>query len=368
MIIGIPKEIKDKEFRVGMVPSGVRELTLAGHRVIVQRGAGEGSGITDAEYDKAGAALAGSARVVYAKAELIVKVKEPLPREYPMLREGQIIFTFLHLAADRGLTEALLKRGIIGIAYETIQRKDGSLPLLMPMSQVAGRLSIQMGATYLQENNGGRGILLGGVPGVKPARVVIIGAGTVGLNAAKIAHGMGAEVTLLDLSVDRLDYAEDIFHGTIRTLVSNRQVLEESLAGADLVVGAVLVAGARAPKLAGRKAISRMKKGSVIVDVSIDQGGCFETSRPTSFTDPVYVVDGVIHYCVTNMPGAVPTTSTFALTNVTLPYAMKIANMGLEEALRSDPALMLGLNLWKGTLTSKPVAESFDMKCRDPEF
>ncbi|MHB8173643.1 MAG: alanine dehydrogenase, partial [Nitrospirota bacterium] len=229
-------------------------------------------------------------------------------------------------------------------------------------------LSIQFGATYLQENNGGRGVLLGGVPGVKPARVLIIGAGTVGLNAAKIAHGMGAEVTLLDLSVDRLDYADDIFHGTIRTLVSNRHVLEESLTEADLVVGAVLVAGARAPKLAGRKTISRMKRGSVIVDVSIDQGGCFETSRPTSFTDPVYAVDGVIHFCVTNMPGAVPRTSTFALTNVTLPYALKIANMGVEAALKSDSALMRGLNLWQGMLTSKPVAEAFDMKLREAEF
>ncbi len=352
----------------GMVPSGVREMTLLGHRVIVQRGAGEGSGIADSEYEKAGAALAGSAKAVYAKAELIVKVKEPLPREYPMLREDQIIFTFLHLAADRGLTEALMKRGIIGIAYETIQREDGSLPLLMPMSQVAGRLSIQFGATYLQENNGGRGVLLGGVPGVKPARVLVIGAGTVGLNAAKIAHGMGADVTLLDLSVDRLDYADDIFHGTIRTLVSNRHVLEESLTEADLVVGAVLVAGARAPKLAGRKTISRMKRGSVIVDVSIDQGGCFETSRPTSFTDPVYAIDGVIHFCVTNMPGAVPRTSTFALTNVTLPYALKIANMGVEAALKSDSALMRGLNLWQGMLTSKPVAEAFDMKLREAEF
>lgn len=368
MIIGVPKEIKDKEFRVGMVPAGVRELAHAGHEVLVQKGAGEGSGISDREYEKAGAKAVSSASDLYASAEMVVKVKEPLPKEYPLLREGQILFTYLHLAADKALTEALLARRITGVAYETIQRKDGSLPLLMPMSQVAGRLSIQVGASYLQENNGGRGVLLGGVPGVMPARVVIIGAGTAGLNAAKIAHGMGAEVSVLDLNVDRLEYIEDIFHGTVRTIASNRLVIEEEMRDADLVIGAVLVPGAKAPKLAGRKAVSKMKKGSVIVDISIDQGGCFETSKPTSHTDPVYTVDGVIHYCVTNMPGSVPRTSTFALTNVTMPYALKIANLGLKAAMQSDEALRKGLNLHLGKLTSKPVAEALKLKYKEPDF
>jgi len=365
MVVGVPKEIKDKEFRVGMVPAGVRELVQLGHRVLVEKGAGLGSGITDIEYKNAGAVIS-ARKVLFSGSDMIVKVKEPLPEEYALLREGQVLFTFLHLAAEKRLTEALLKHKVTGIAYETIQRNDGSLPLLMPMSQVAGRLSIQVGASYLQENNGGRGILLGGVPGVLPARVVIIGAGTAGLNAAKIAHGMGAEVTVLDTNVDRLDYIEDIFHGTIRTLASNRGVVEESMEEADLVIGAVLVPGAKAPKLAGRKVLSKMRKGSVIVDISIDQGGCFETSRPTSHTDPVYVVDGVIHYCVTNMPGAVPRTSTFALTNVTLPYAQRIANMGVEGAMKADVALMKGLNTYKGRLTNKPVAQALKLKYEEP--
>ncbi|HEY3347027.1 MAG TPA: alanine dehydrogenase [Nitrospirota bacterium] len=368
MITGVPKEIKDKEYRVGMVPSGVREFVNAGHQVLVQAGAGTGSGITDDEYSKSGAEIVASAEEIYSRAGMVVKVKEPLPQEYGLLREGQILFTYLHLAAEEELTRALLDRAVTGIAYETIERPDGSLPLLMPMSQVAGRLSVQVGATYLQENNGGRGILLGGVPGVEPARVVILGGGTAGVNAAKIAHGMGAEVTLLDLNVDRLDRIEDIFHGTIRTLASNRQVIEEAVKDADLLIGAVLVAGAKAPKLLSRKAVSRMKKGSVIVDISIDQGGCFETSRPTSHTDPVYTVDGVVHYCVTNMPGAVPRTSTFALTNVTLPYALRIADMGPEDAMLADPALMRGLNTYKGRLTSRPVAEALRMKFQESGF
>lgn len=365
MIVGVPREIKDKEFRVGMTPAGAAELVHAGHAVLVEKGAGLGSGIPDRDYVRAGAKMAPSKESLFRRAGLIVKVKEPRPEEYGLLREGQVIFTYLHLAADRGLTKELLKRRVVAIAYETIQRDDGTLPLLMPMSQVAGRLSVQVGAYYLQENNGGRGVLLSGVPGVEPARVAIIGAGTVGANAAKIAHGMGAEVTLLDLNVDRLDYIEDIFHGSIRTLVSNRRVVEEAVMEADLVIGAVLVPGAKAPKLIGRELVSRMKKGSVVVDVAIDQGGCFETSRPTSHSDPVFEVDGVIHYCVTNMPGAVPRTSTFGLTNVTLPYVMKIAGMGAEEALRADPAFMKGLNCYRGSLTNRAVADAFRLKFED---
>jgi len=362
MIIGVPKEIKDKEYRVGLTPSGASELIRAGHTVYVETGAGIGSGITDAEYKTVGAKVVPSAKALYAKSEMVVKVKEPLPPEFLLLREGQVLFTFLHLAAEKRLTKVLLERKVTGIAYETIQRADGSLPLLMPMSQVAGRLAVQVGASYLQENNGGRGVLLAGVPGVEPARVVVIGAGTVGANAAKLAYGMGAEVTLLDLSVDRLDYIEDILHGRIRTLVSNRHVVEEVVMEADLVIGAVLVPGAKAPKLISRELVSKMKKGSVMVDVAIDQGGCFETSRPTSHTDPVYTVDGVLHYCVTNMPGAVPRTSTFALTNVTLPYVSRMAENGAESAMKADPALMKGLNTYKGRLTNKAVAEALKMK------
>jgi len=368
MIIGVPKEIKDKEFRVGIVPAGVRELAHAGHEVIIERGAGVGSGIDDSEYERAGAAIVGTDAGVWDRAGMVVKVKEPLSSEFGFMREGLIIYTFLHLAAEKKLTREMLNRNVTGIAYETVQRPDGSLPLLAPMSQVAGRLSIQVGAAYLQENNGGRGVLLGGVPGVMPARVVIIGGGTAGLNAAKVAHGMGAEVTVLDVSVDRLGYIEDIFHGAVRTLMSSRLAIEEEMRDADLVIGAVLVPGAKAPKLAGRRAVSRMKKGSVIVDIAIDQGGCFETSRPTSHTDPVYVVDGVTHYCVTNMPGSVPRTSTFALTNVTLPYALKIAELGVVEAMRLDDALLKGLNTYDGRLTNRPVAEGLKIKYAPPGF
>jgi len=368
MIIGVPKEIKDKEFRVGMVPAGVSELTRHGHQVLVERGAGTGSGISDREYEAAGARLSPSKKALYKAADMVVKVKEPLPPEYSFMRAGQVVFTFLHLAAEREFTRVLLDGGVTSVAYETIQRPDGSLPLLMPMSQVAGRLSIQVGAYFLQENNGGRGVLLPGVPGVEPARVVIIGAGSVGANAAKVAHGMGADVVLLDLNVDRLDYIEDIFHGTIKTLVSNSHVVEEAVKGADLVIGAVLVPGAKAPKLITRKLVSKMKKGSVLVDVAIDQGGCSETSRPTSHTDPIFIVDGVIHYCVTNMPGAVPRTSTFALTNVTLPYVVRMADMGVKKAMKSDPALLKGLNTYNGLLTNKAVAQAFKMKYSDAGF
>ncbi len=362
MVIGVPKEIKDQEFRVGMVPAGVKELTHHGHEVLIQKGAGEGSGITDAEYRAAGAKIAGSASGVYGKADMIVKVKEPLPSEYPMLRQGQTLFTFLHLAAEKELTHALMERGVTGIGYETIQRDDGTLPLLMPMSQVAGRLAVQVGANFLQENNGGRGVLISGVPGVEAARVVIIGAGNVGTNAAKVAHGMGADTTVIDLSAERLNQIDDMFLGRIRTLVSTKHVVEEFVSGADLLIGAVLVAGARAPKIVSRRLVQSMKKGSVIADVAIDQGGCVETSRPTSHSEPVFTYAGVVHYCVTNMPGAVPRTSTFALTNVTLPYALKMAQMGVEKALKSDAALMKGLNAYKGRLTNREVAKALHIK------
>ncbi|HEX9861143.1 MAG TPA: alanine dehydrogenase [Nitrospirota bacterium] len=368
MVIGVPKEIKDQEFRVGMVPAGVMELTHLGHQVYVEKGAGLGSGITDTEFLDAGAKIAPSAKVVYGKADMVIKVKEPLHAEFPLLRDGQVLFTFLHLAAEKALTIELLARNVTSIGYETIQREDGSLPLLMPMSQVAGRLAVQVGANFLQENKGGRGVLLSGVPGVEAAKVVIIGAGTVGANAAKIAHGMGADTTVIDISVDRLDRMDDLFQGKIRTLVSSRHIVEEYVGGADLLIGAVLVPGAMAPKLVGRGLVSRMKKGAVIVDVAIDQGGCVETSRPTSHSDPVYMVDGVVHYCVTNMPGAVPRTSTFALTNVTLPYAVRIAQVGPVDAMKSDPALMKGLNTYRGRLTNHAVARALRIKYEEAGF
>jgi len=367
MIIGVPKEIKDNEYRVGMVPAGVRELTEHGHKVYVQKGAGGPSGIEDHEYEKAGAKLT-TDKDVFRKAELIVKVKEPLEPEFELLREGQALFTFLHLAAAPGVTKVLLERGVTGIAYETIQRADGSLPLLTPMSQVAGRLSIQAGANYLQENNGGRGVLMSGVPGVEAARVVVLGAGHVGSNAAKVAQGMGADTTVIDINPDRLEYIEDIFQGRIRTLVSSRHVIEEYVAGADLLVGAVLVPGGRAPKLITRKLVRSMKPGSVIVDVAIDQGGCVETSRPTSHSDPVFKYHGVIHYCVTNMPGAVPRTSTFALTNVTLPYVLEMAENGVTDAIKADPVLAGGLNTYKGKLTNRAVARALRMKYEEPRI
>jgi alanine dehydrogenase len=368
MVIGVPKEIKDQEFRVGMVPAGVMELVHHGHEVLVQKGAGLGSGISDREYKDAGAKIVPNASGVYTKADMIVKVKEPLGSEYRMLRFGQTLFTFLHLAAEKELTSALLERGVIGVGYETIEREDGSLPLLMPMSQVAGRLAVQVGANFLQENYGGRGVLLSGVPGVEAAKVVIIGAGNVGSNAARVAHGMGADTTIIDLSADRLNQIDDMFHGRIRTLVSTKHAVEEHVSGADLLIGAVLVPGAKAPKIVSKKLVQKMKNGSVIVDVAIDQGGCVETSRPTSHSEPVFTYDGVVHYCVTNMPGAVPRTSTFALTNVTLPYALKMAEMGVEMAMKSDHALHMGLNTYKGRLTNRAVARALHIKYEEPGF
>ena len=362
MIIGVPREIKNNEYRVSLVPAGVKALVDSGHKVIVETSAGEGSGISDKEYLKAGAVIRRSATNIYAEAEMIIKVKEPLPQEYDLLGEGQILYTFLHLAPALELTKALLRQKVIGIAYETVQLEDGSLPLLTPMSEIAGRLSIQVGAYYLQKENGGSGVLLGGVPGVSAGNVTIIGGGTVGTNAAKIALGMGANVTILDINLDRLRYLDDILDGRAITLASNIDNIEVSVVDADLVIGAILIPGARAPHLVTRDMIAKMRKGSVIVDVAIDQGGCIETSVLTTFEKPTFTVDGVIHCCVANMPAAVSRTSTFALTNVTLPYVLKLADLGYEKALRTDDSLRKGLNVFKGKLVYEPVAESLGLQ------
>lgn len=362
MIVGVPKEIKNNEYRVAMEPSGVRALVESGHKVIIQKSTGEGSGISDGEYVTAGAIIRSTAEEIFKEAEMIVKVKEPLPQEYQLLREGQLLFTFLHLAAAAELTKALLEQKVVGIANETVQLDNGSLPLLTPMSEIAGKLSIQVGARYLEKENGGRGVLIGGVPGVKPANVTIIGGGTVGTNAAKVALGMGANVTILDVSPDRLRYLSDILEGRLTLLVSNTENVENAVIEADVVVGSVLVPGARAKKLVTRQMISKMKKGSVMVDVAIDQGGCFETSIPTSFANPVFLVEGVIQYCVANMPGCVSRTASFALTSVTFPYVLKLANLGFEKALRQDIPLRRGLNVYKGKLTHKAVAEALGIE------
>ncbi len=358
MRLGIPKEIKNNEYRVAMVPSGVRALTNNGHRVLMQKSAGAGAGIADAEYTNAGAEMVQPAEEVFKEAEMIVKVKEPLPQEYDLLEPGQLLFTYLHLAPAPQLTQALLEQRVVGVAYETVQLENGSLPLLTPMSEIAGKLSVQVGARYLEKENGGSGVLLGGVPGVMPGNVTIIGGGTVGLNAAKVALGMGAHVTLLDVSLDKLRYLDDVLGGRINLLASNSDNIEHSVKKADVVIGAVLVAGAKAKKLVSREMISRMRRGSVMVDVAIDQGGCFETSVATSFDKPVFLIDGVTQYCVANMPGCVARTSTFALTNATLPYALKLANLGYDRALREDIPLRKGLNVYKGKLTNRPVAEA----------
>ena len=358
MVIGAPKEIKDHETRVGLVPAGVKTLCQAGHEVLVQATAGEGSSIPDEEYRNAGAVVVDSAADVWNQADIVVKVKEPQSSEFDYLRPGLTLFTYLHLAPLPELTQRLLDSRTTAIAYETVQREDGALPLLEPMSEVAGRLAPQEGAEYLESAHGGRGILLGGVPGVPPAEVVIIGAGTVGSSAAKVAIGTGARVTILDLNIERLRRLDDLYSGKITTLVSNAAVLEEACLKADLLIGAVLVAGKSAPKIVTREIIEKMRKGSVFVDVAIDQGGCAETSRPTTHSDPVYRVDGVIHYCVTNMPALAPRTATFALTNATLPYLMKLANQGIEEALHGDSALMRGLNTYVGSIAHPAVAES----------
>ncbi len=356
MIIGAPREIKNHEYRVGLVPSGVRILVQAGHAVYVQAGAGQGAGIEDEEFIGAGAVILKTAPEIFAKAEMIIKVKEPLPEEVPLLREGQILFTYLHLAPAPDLTRALLERKVIGVAYETIQLDDGSLPLLTPMSVVAGRMAVQVGAHYLEKEFGGRGVLLGGVPGVARGKVLILGAGTVGTSAAKIAIGLGAYVTILDNNAQRLMVLDDIFGTRINTLMSNHDNIAHSVRDAHLVVGAVLIPGAKTPKLVTREMIKTMKKGTVIIDVSVDQGGCCETTRPTTHEDPIYLVDGVIHYGVTNMPAAVARTSTFALTNITLPYALQLANKGFHQAVIEDPALARGVNLYLGQVTCENVA------------
>ena len=358
MIIGVAKEVKDHETRVGLVPSGVTALREAGHDVVVEATAGEGSSIPDQEYVDAGARILPTADDLWKTADLVVKVKEPQPSEYGRLRPGLILFTYFHLAPLPELTNKLLEARVSSVAYETIREDDGSLPLLTPMSEVAGRMSVQIGAQYLEKRNGGRGVLLAGVPGVAPGNVLILGGGIVGLNAAKIANGMGAKVTIIDRNLQRLRELDDIFHGEVITLASNAWTIRESLRLADLVVGAVLVPGASAPKLVRRDMLPVMKSGAVLVDVAIDQGGCFETSRTTTHTDPVYFVDNVLHYCVSNMPAAVPHTSTYALTNATLPYLLQLANKGLERACEGSKAIREGVNTYHGHVTYAGVAQS----------
>lgn len=361
MIIGIPKEIKKDEYRVALPPNGVGELVHHGHQVYVQAGAGVGSAFSDEEYVAAGAVIRQSAAEVWGDADMVIKVKEPQAEEYGYLRDDLVLFTYLHLAADEALTHELLRRGTTGIAYETVTDKDGRLPLLEPMSEVAGRMAIQMCSHYLEKTQGGRGVLLGGVPGVKPANIVILGGGTVGTNAAKVALGMGANVTILDVNIERLRYLDDVLHGRVTTLYSNARNIEAIIQTADAVVGAVLLVGAKAPRLIRRDMLALMPEGSVIVDVAVDQGGCVETTRATTHSDPTYVIDGVIHYGVANMPGAVPRTSSFALSNATLRYALRLADYGAMEAMRHDPGLAHGLNTYRGQVTHPGVAEAFNL-------
>jgi alanine dehydrogenase len=358
MLIGVPKEVKDHEARVGIVPSGVKALIDAGHKVIVETNAGALSSMPDQEYKAAGAEIAGTAAEVWGKSDMVVKVKEPIAQEVPYFRDGLVLFTYLHLAPIPDLTGELLKKNVVGIAYETVTDKNHTLPLLTPMSEVAGRMSVQVGASYLEKEKGGRGVLLGGVPGVAPATVIIIGGGIVGTHAAKIAMGMGAEVTIIDLNLNRLRELDDIFGGRVHTLASNSYTIAEATRRADLVIGGVLIPGASAPKLVTKQMVSNMKKGAVIVDVAIDQGGCIETARPTTHSNPAYTVDGVVHYCVTNMPGAVPHTSTLALTNATFPYVMKLAQMGAVAAIKADHGIKEGVNTYKGQITYAAVADS----------
>ncbi|WP_031499945.1 alanine dehydrogenase [Bryobacter aggregatus] len=358
MIIGVPKEIKDHETRVGLVPSGVTALVEHGHQVLIESGAGLGSSLTDEEYIEAGATVLPKASEVWAKAEIVVKVKEPQPSECEYFRPGLLLFTYLHLAPLPSLTSKLLKSRVNAVAYETIREADGSLPLLTPMSEVAGRMGVQIGAQYLEGPNGGRGILLGGIPGVAPANVVIIGGGVVGHHAAKIAVGLGAHVTIIDKNLNRLRELDDIYSSQVITLASNVYTVREALRTADLVIGAVLVPGASAPKIVRKDMVSKMKKGSVLVDVAIDQGGCFETSRPTTHTKPIFYVDGVLHYCVTNMPAAVPHTSTFGLTNATIPYLLQIADKGLEKACADAKPIAEGVNTYQGYIVYPGVGES----------
>jgi alanine dehydrogenase len=358
MKVGLPKEIKDNEYRVGLTPAGVRALTDAGHQIFIEKGAGEGSGFSDEQYIRAGGKILDRADDVWAEGEMIVKVKEPIEPEYARMREGQVLFTYLHLAPEIELTKQLMQRKVTGIAYETIMDKRGNLPLLKPMSEVAGRMAVQVGATYLEKMNGGRGILLGGVPGVPPANVVIIGGGVVGTEAAKVAVGMGAKVTVIDKNLERLRQLDDMFLSRVQTLASSRYQIHEAISNADLIIGAVLIVGAAAPKLVTREMLKDVPKGAVVVDVAVDQGGCFETTRPTTHSNPTFYEEGVLHYCVANMPGAVPRTSTFALTNATLPYALDLANKGFEKAIAEDESLRQGVNTYAGKCTYKAVADS----------
>lgn len=360
MIIGVPKEIKDQEFRVAVTPAGTDQLVKAGHQVLVQKNAGKGSSMSDQEYRDAGATIVNSAKQVFERAEMVVKVKEPQPSEIKMLRSGQILFTYLHLAPEPELTRALMKQNVAAIGYETVQLEDGSLPLLTPMSEVAGRMSVYEGAKYLESTRGGKGLLISGVPGVRNATVTIIGGGVAGMNAATVALGLGAHVNVLDISLPRLRYLEEVLHG-INTVYYTPMALEALLRQTDLLVGTVLVRGARAPKIVSRKMLRTMEKGSVVVDVSIDQGGCIATSKPTTHTDPTFIVDGIVHYCVANMPGAVAHTSTVALTNATLPYVLKLANQGFYDAIQNDASLANGVNTHKGKLTDAAVAEALKL-------
>jgi alanine dehydrogenase len=360
VLIGLPKEIKDNEFRVGLTPGAVKMLIARGHQVFVETGAGEGSFISDEQYRAVGAQIVADAKDAWA-AELIVKVKEPVATEYPYLRQDMTLFTYLHLASNKPLTKALLASGTTAIAYETVQNQAGQLPLLIPMSEVAGRMATQVGASILQKHNGGRGVLMGGVPGVAPANVTILGGGTVGANAARIAVGMGAQVTVLDVSHDRLAYFDDIYNGRIQTRKSNEHTIEEAVYEADLVIGAVLIPGGKAPWLVTRDMLSKMRKGAVIVDVAVDQGGCVETSKPTTHSQPTYEIDSIVHYCVANMPGAVPRTSTFALNNQTTDYVLMLADQGIH-ALLSNPVLQSGLNTYRGQVIHPGVAESFGLE------
>jgi alanine dehydrogenase len=362
MQVGVPKEIKTDEYRVALIPVGVEELTRAGHRVLIEAGAGQGSGIADEDYARHGAEIVDAA-TVWKRADLVVKVKEPLREEWPLLRAGQIVFTYFHFAADEELTRAVLKSNIIAVAYETIRDAHGLLPLLTPMSEVAGRMSIQEGAKFLERPFEGRGILLGGVPGVLPANVVILGGGVVGANAAKVAAGLGANVTILDINLDRLRYLDDVMPRNVTTLFSDRHNILDSLKRADLLIGAVLIPGARAPYLVRREDLKIMQRRAVIIDVAIDQGGCVETSKPTTHSKPTYIVDEVLHYCVTNMPGAVGRTSTYALCNVTLPYVLQLAKKGFDRAIRENAGLAQGVNICRGKVTNRAVAETFQLAC-----
>ena len=362
MIVGVPKEVKDNEYRVALTPEGAHELSRAGHEVLIERSAGDGSSLHEDRYRRAGADMAASADEVWSSVDMVLKVKEPIAEEYERMREGQILFTYLHLAAERELTQALLDHKVQGVAYETVQLEDGRLPLLAPMSEVAGRMAPHVGATLQEKEHGGRGVLLGGVSGVRPGRVLVLGAGMAGANAAWIAAGMEAEVIVVDKDLDKLRFIDQIHKGRIITLMSDQLTLEQRVRESDVLIGSVLVPGARAPKLVSEEMVASMRPGSVVIDIAIDQGGCIETSHMTTHSDPTYIAHGVVHYCVGNMPGAVPNTSTYALTNVTLPYALEIANRGLDDAVREDPALARGVNTYGGQLTNAGVAESHDME------